>query len=50
VSRAVAFGADGVNGVNGLRIYVEMSTVGSKTVKAIAAELAKATSPCSTRR
>src|SRR6266700_4022663 len=41
VSRAVAFGADGVNGVNGLRIYVEMSTVGSKTVKAIAAELFK---------
>jgi 3-hydroxyisobutyrate dehydrogenase-like beta-hydroxyacid dehydrogenase len=41
VSRAVAFGADGVNGVKDLRIYVEMSTIGSKTVKAIAAELAK---------
>jgi 3-hydroxyisobutyrate dehydrogenase-like beta-hydroxyacid dehydrogenase len=41
VSRAVAFGADGVNGAKGLRIYVEMSTIGSKTVKAIAAELAK---------
>jgi 3-hydroxyisobutyrate dehydrogenase-like beta-hydroxyacid dehydrogenase len=40
VSRAVAFGADGVN-VKGLRIYVEMSTIGSKTVKAIAAELSK---------
>ena len=41
VSRAVAFGADGVNGVTGLRTYVEMSTIGSKTIKAIAAELAK---------
>jgi 3-hydroxyisobutyrate dehydrogenase-like beta-hydroxyacid dehydrogenase len=41
VSRAVAFGADGVNGVPGLRTYVEMSTIGSKTVKAIATELAK---------
>src|SRR5882672_11082230 len=40
VSRAVAFGADGVNG-KGLCIYVEMSTIGSKTVKAIAAELSK---------
>jgi 3-hydroxyisobutyrate dehydrogenase-like beta-hydroxyacid dehydrogenase len=41
VSRAVAFSADGVNGVNGLRTYVEMSTIGSKTIKAIAAELSK---------
>lgn len=41
VSRAVAFGADGVAGVKGLRIYIEMSTIGSKTIKAIAAELAK---------
>jgi 3-hydroxyisobutyrate dehydrogenase-like beta-hydroxyacid dehydrogenase len=41
VSRAVAFGADGVNGVKGLRTYIEMSTIGSKTIKAIAAELAK---------
>src|SRR5882672_3030585 len=40
VSRAVAFGPDGVN-VKGLHIYVEMSTIGSKTIKAIAAELAK---------
>jgi 3-hydroxyisobutyrate dehydrogenase-like beta-hydroxyacid dehydrogenase len=40
VSRSVAFGPDGVN-VTGLRIYVEMSTIGSKTVKAIGAELAK---------
>src|SRR3954454_19615128 len=41
VSRAVAFGADGVIGASSLRVYVEMSTVGSKTVKTIAAELAK---------
>jgi 3-hydroxyisobutyrate dehydrogenase-like beta-hydroxyacid dehydrogenase len=41
VSRAVAFGANGVSGVQGLRTYVEMSTIGSKTVKAIAAELAR---------
>jgi 3-hydroxyisobutyrate dehydrogenase-like beta-hydroxyacid dehydrogenase len=41
VSRAVAFGTDGVNGVDDLRTYVEMSTIGSKTIKAIAAELAK---------
>jgi 3-hydroxyisobutyrate dehydrogenase-like beta-hydroxyacid dehydrogenase len=41
VSRAVAFGADGVAGVKGLRTYVEMSTIGSKTVQAIAAELGK---------
>jgi 3-hydroxyisobutyrate dehydrogenase-like beta-hydroxyacid dehydrogenase len=39
VSRALAFDPDGVN-VKGLRIYVEMSTIGSKTIKAIAAELA----------
>jgi 3-hydroxyisobutyrate dehydrogenase-like beta-hydroxyacid dehydrogenase len=41
VSRAVAFGADGVNGVKDLRTYVEMSTIGSKAIKAIATELAK---------
>jgi 3-hydroxyisobutyrate dehydrogenase-like beta-hydroxyacid dehydrogenase len=41
VSRAVAFGASGVARVEGLRAYVEMSTIGSKTIKAIAAELAK---------
>lgn len=41
VSREVAFGPDGVNGTKGLRIYIEMSTIGSATVKAIAEELAK---------
>ncbi len=41
VSRAAASGPDGIAGVKGLRIYVEMSTVGSKTIKAIAAELAE---------
>jgi 3-hydroxyisobutyrate dehydrogenase-like beta-hydroxyacid dehydrogenase len=41
VSRAVALGADGVIGSPSLRTYVEMSTIGSKTVKEIAAELAK---------
>jgi 3-hydroxyisobutyrate dehydrogenase-like beta-hydroxyacid dehydrogenase len=40
VSRAVAFGADGVIGAPSLRVYVEMSTIGSKAVKEIAAELA----------
>jgi 3-hydroxyisobutyrate dehydrogenase-like beta-hydroxyacid dehydrogenase len=41
ISRAVAFGADGVIGSQSLRTYVEMSTIGSKTVKEIAAELAQ---------
>jgi 3-hydroxyisobutyrate dehydrogenase-like beta-hydroxyacid dehydrogenase len=41
VSRAVAYGADGVTGAPSLRVYVEMSTIGSKTVKQIAAELEK---------
>jgi 3-hydroxyisobutyrate dehydrogenase-like beta-hydroxyacid dehydrogenase len=41
VSRAVAFGADGVIGASSLRVYVEMSTIGSKVVKEIAAELAR---------
>ena len=40
VSRAVAFGADGVIGAPSLRTYVEMSTIGARTVQAIAAELA----------
>lgn len=39
ISRAVAFGADGVIGAPSLRIYVEMSTIGSPAVTAIAAEL-----------
>ena len=41
VSREAAFGMNSVAGVKGLRTYVEMSTIGSKTIKAIAAELAK---------
>src|SRR4051812_42420081 len=41
VSRAVAFGTDGVIGAPSLRIYVEMSTIGSPAVQAIAAELGK---------
>jgi 3-hydroxyisobutyrate dehydrogenase-like beta-hydroxyacid dehydrogenase len=39
VSRAVAFGADGVIGAASLRSYVEMSTIGSSTIKEIAAAL-----------
>jgi 3-hydroxyisobutyrate dehydrogenase-like beta-hydroxyacid dehydrogenase len=41
VSRNVGFGPDGVNTSKNLRIYVEMSTIGSSTIKAIADELAK---------
>ena len=40
VSRAVAFGPDGVAGTEGLHTYVEMSTIGSTAVKDIAAALA----------
>jgi 3-hydroxyisobutyrate dehydrogenase-like beta-hydroxyacid dehydrogenase len=40
VSRAVAFGPDGVAGSASLRNYVEMSTIGSTAVKDIAAALA----------
>ena len=40
ISRSVAHGADGVVNSDTLRVHVEMSTIGSKTVKAIAAELA----------
>jgi 3-hydroxyisobutyrate dehydrogenase-like beta-hydroxyacid dehydrogenase len=39
ISRAVAFGRDGVAGAASLRIYVEMSTIGSATIREIAAEL-----------
>jgi 3-hydroxyisobutyrate dehydrogenase-like beta-hydroxyacid dehydrogenase len=41
VSRAVAYGADGVIGAATLRTYVEMSTIGSPAIGNIAAELAK---------
>jgi 3-hydroxyisobutyrate dehydrogenase-like beta-hydroxyacid dehydrogenase len=40
VSRAVALGPDGVATCKGLTAYIEMSTIGSKTVKAIAQGLA----------
>jgi 3-hydroxyisobutyrate dehydrogenase-like beta-hydroxyacid dehydrogenase len=40
ISRAVAFGADGAIGAGTLRTYVEMSTIGSPAIQAIAAELA----------
>ena len=40
ISRAVAFGADGVADAASLRTYVEMSTIGSATIKEIATELA----------
>jgi 3-hydroxyisobutyrate dehydrogenase-like beta-hydroxyacid dehydrogenase len=40
ISRAVAFGANGVNGSASLHTYVEMSTIGSAAVKEIAAALA----------
>jgi 3-hydroxyisobutyrate dehydrogenase-like beta-hydroxyacid dehydrogenase len=40
VSRAVAFGPDGVASSASLRTYVEMSTIGSTAVKDIAAALA----------
>src|ERR1044072_9082061 len=39
--RGGAHSAEGVIGSESVRVHVEMSTVGSKTVKAIAAELAK---------
>src|SRR5262249_34427152 len=41
ISRGVAYGPDGVIDSDTLRVHVEMSTIGSKTVKQIAAELAK---------
>jgi 3-hydroxyisobutyrate dehydrogenase-like beta-hydroxyacid dehydrogenase len=41
VSRAVAFGDDGVIHSGSLRTYIEMSTIGSVAIKEIAAELAK---------
>ena len=40
VSRKVALGDDGIVACKGLTAYVEMSTVGSKTIKAIAEGLA----------
>jgi 3-hydroxyisobutyrate dehydrogenase-like beta-hydroxyacid dehydrogenase len=42
VSRMVALDADGIIACKGLAAYVEMSTIGSKTIKAIAQGLATA--------
>src|SRR5581483_7466410 len=41
ISRTVAYGTDGVINAPSLRTYVEMSTIGSPAVQAIAAELTK---------
>ncbi|MBO0758218.1 MAG: NAD(P)-binding domain-containing protein, partial [Bradyrhizobiaceae bacterium] len=41
VSRSVALGPDGVAGCSDLDIYIEMSTIGSRTIKDIAAGLHK---------
>ena len=45
VSRKVALDADGIIACKGLGAYVEMSTIGSKTIKAIAQELSAAGIP-----
>jgi 3-hydroxyisobutyrate dehydrogenase-like beta-hydroxyacid dehydrogenase len=45
ISRKVALDADGIVACKGLGAYVEMSTIGSKTVKAIAQGLAAAGIP-----
>src|SRR5262249_24673285 len=42
VSRQVAFGSEGIVECDGLRVYVEMSTIGSDTIKEIVKELGKA--------
>ena len=39
VSKSVALGPDGIAGVEGLRVYVETSTIGTAAIKAIAAGL-----------
>ena len=43
VSRHVAFGSSGVVGCEGLRVYVEMSTIGSATIKTIVKEFGPST-------
>jgi 3-hydroxyisobutyrate dehydrogenase-like beta-hydroxyacid dehydrogenase len=45
ISRKVALDADGIVACKGLSAYVEMSTIGSKTIKAIAQGLAAAGIP-----
>ena len=39
ISKSVALGPDGIAGVEGLRVYVETSTIGTAAIKAIAAGL-----------
>jgi len=39
ISKSVALGSDGVAGVEGMRVYIETSTIGTAAVKAIAAGL-----------
>jgi len=39
ISRSVALGADGIAGVEGVRIYIETSTIGTAALKAIASGL-----------
>jgi 3-hydroxyisobutyrate dehydrogenase-like beta-hydroxyacid dehydrogenase len=39
VSKSVALGPDGIGGVEGLRVYVETSTIGTAAIKAIASGL-----------
>jgi 3-hydroxyisobutyrate dehydrogenase-like beta-hydroxyacid dehydrogenase len=39
ISRQVALGPDGIAGVEGVRVYVETSTIGTAAIKAIAAGL-----------
>jgi 3-hydroxyisobutyrate dehydrogenase-like beta-hydroxyacid dehydrogenase len=41
VSRSVALGPDGIAGCSDLSVYIETSTIGSRTVRDIAAELGK---------
>ena len=42
ISRVVALGPDGIAGCKGLAVYIEMSTIGSRKVKEIAAGLNRA--------
>src|SRR4029453_16392051 len=42
VHRQGAFGSEGIVECDGLRVYVEMSTIGSDTIKEIVKELGKA--------
>ncbi len=50
VSRQVAFGSEGIVECDGLRVYVEMSTIGSDTIKEIVKGWVKRKSLCSMHR